>query len=495
MDGRSAERARSWAAFGNGPLRLGCASRMRKRASHRQVSSYFSLPIAFFLHYWHTSSVVAHGGWRKGHTMDQFDIVLALAGLALETENPRAIQQVERLRDALAKSDKDQAAKLARVLNRSSRKQSMVPMAFDEMRATGDAVRRRMPGETLTRTTPLPHDKETGAALVRVLFPEDNTAEVPVLSIALSEAISDLLAEWKRADELARLGTAPHTRCLLYGAPGVGKTNLARYLARQLELPLVEARLDGLVSSFLGTTARNIGALFDFANRYRCALFLDEFDAIAKARDDAQEVGEIKRVVNSLLQSIDARNGRGLTLAATNHEHLLDAAVWRRFEARIEVPKPGDDARSAMLDRFVKPLRLSDVERRLLVWVTEGMSGADVEALVIGGKRFFVLHGDGIQTDPDSSMSVARETRSHKRGLMIHEALKRQAALNGRLFDVRRRELLLGPDDTLAQALLTEGFTQKETGELLGLTQSAISRKTRKTRPNDSGTSEGIGNG
>ena len=78
----------------------------------------------------------------------------------------------------------------------------MVPMAFDEMRATGDAVRRRMPGETLTRTTPLPHDKETGAALVRVLFPEDNTAEVPVLSIALSEAISDLLAEWKRADEL-----------------------------------------------------------------------------------------------------------------------------------------------------------------------------------------------------------------------------------------------------------------------------------------------------
>jgi ParB-like chromosome segregation protein Spo0J len=78
---------------------------------------------------------------------------------------------------------------------------------------------------------------------------------------------------------------------------------------------------------------------------------------------------------------------------------------------------------------------------------------------------------------------------------MIHEALKRQAALNGRLFDVRRRELLLGPDDTLAQALLAEGFTQKDTGELLGLTQSAISRKTRKTRPNDDDVSEDIGNG
>jgi len=425
--------------------------------------------------------------------MEQFDIVLALAGLALETENPRAIQQVERLREALAKSDKEQAAKLARVLSRSSRKQSMAPMAFDEMRATGDAVRRRMPGETLTRTTPLPHDKETGAALVRVLFPEDNLAEAPVLSDALSEAISDLISEWKRAEELARLGTAPHTRCLLYGAPGVGKTNLARYLARQLELPLVEARLDGLISSFLGTTARNIGALFDFANRYRCALFLDEFDAIAKARDDAQEVGEIKRVVNSLLQSIDARNGRGLTFAATNHEHLLDPAIWRRFEARIEVPKPGENARSTMLDRFVKPLRLSDVERRFLVWVTEGMSGADVEALVIGGKRFFVLHGNGIQNGASSHLN--HEERGHKRGLMIREALKRQAALNGMLFDARRRELLLGPDDSLAQALLADKFTQKETGELLGLTQSAISRKTRKPRSAEAEVVEEAENG
>jgi ATPase family associated with various cellular activities (AAA) len=443
----------------------------------------------------HMRGMITDQSWRERRNMEQFDIVLALAGIALETENPRAIQQVERLRDELAKLDKDQAAKLARVLSRSSRKQSMAPMAFDEMRATGDAVRRRMPGESLTRTTPLPHDKETGAALVRVLFPEDNTAEAPVLSDALSEAISDLLSEWKRTEELARLGTAPHTRCLLYGAPGVGKTNLARYLARQLDLPLVEARLDGLVSSFLGTTARNIGALFDFANRYRCALFLDEFDAIAKARDDAQEVGEIKRVVNSLLQSIDARNGRGLTFAATNHEHLLDPAVWRRFEARIKVPKPGERARSTMLDRFAKPLRLSDVERRFLVWVTEGMSGADVEALVIGGKRFFVLHGNGIQSGSDTAPVLTNEQRGHKRGLMIREALKRQAALNGMLFDTRRRELLLGSDDILAEALLADKFTQKETGELLGLTQSAISRMTRKSRPADTDIAEEAENG
>ena len=134
-------------------------------------------------------------------------------------------------------------------------------------------------------------------------------------------------------------------RCLIYGPPGVGKTKLARYLARQLELPCVEVRLDGLMSSFLGTTASNIGALFDFANRYRCVLFLDEFDAVAKARDDVQEIGEIKRVVNTLLQSLDSRNGAGITVAATNHEHLLDHAVWRRFDSRIELHKPDPDVR------------------------------------------------------------------------------------------------------------------------------------------------------
>ena len=121
---------------------------------------------------------------------------------------------------------------------------------------------------------------------------------------------------------------------------------LARYIADQLGLPCVEARLDGLMSSFLGTTARNIGALFDFANRYRCVLFLDEFDAVAKARDDAQEVGEIKRVVDTLLQSLDSRNGTGITLAATNHEHLLDSAVWRRFDSRIEIKAPDAEARA-----------------------------------------------------------------------------------------------------------------------------------------------------
>ena len=103
---------------------------------------------------------------------------------------------------------------------------------------------------------------------------------------------------------------------------------------------------------------------------------------VAKARDDAQEVGEIKRVVNTLLQSLDSRNGTGITLAATNHDHLLDSAVWRRFDSRIEIKAPDAEARATLLRDFLVPLRVGANELDFLVWTTEGMSGADIESFV-----------------------------------------------------------------------------------------------------------------
>lgn len=398
--------------------------------------------------------------------MEHFDIVLALSRMALSSNDERVTHQIERLRNALKASDTKQAEKLNKLLARQKRRQDVAPMALEQMYVSPIGL--RLPGESLSRSTPVPTDKETGAPLVRFLFPDDRDDPPPILGTELEAAIADLLKEWDRVEELTLMGVKPNMRCLLYGAPGVGKTLLARFIGKRLGLPLVEARLDGLVSSFLGTTARNIGSLFDFAERYRCILFLDEFDAIAKARDDSQEVGEIKRVVNTLLQCLDARTVQGFTLAATNHEHLLDPAVWRRFEARVRIPKPEAATREVMLTRFLDPVRLTASEMQMLVWMTEGMSGADLETLVTGGKRYLVLHG-------------RNNSKGHERGRPNREllsALRRQATLNALLFDDHRQGLLLGSAAELLDALIDDaGLTQTEAARVLGVSQSTVSRR------------------
>ena len=399
--------------------------------------------------------------------MHNFDIVLALSRMALNGDKERVAHQIGRLRNALEPTDAKQAEKLDKLLSRQERRQDVAPMALEQMRARRTGL--RLPGEFLSRSTPLPTDKETGAPLARVLLPDDRDNPAPILGTELEAAIADLLREWDRVEELARMGVRPNMQCLLYGAPGVGKTLLARFISHQLGLPLVEARLDGLVSSFLGTTARNIGALFDFADRYSCILFLDEFDAIAKARDDSQEVGEIKRVVNALLQRLDARKAQGFTFAATNHEHLLDPAVWRRFEARIRIPKPEAATRKLMLLRFLEPVTLTRSEMRMLVWLTEGMSGADLETLITGGKRYLVLHAR-------SNSKTNEQGRLNQEGLL--SALRRQATLNAQLFEEFRQELLLRSDDALLDALVEgAGLTQTEAASVLGVSQSTVSRR------------------
>lgn len=175
---------------------------------------------------------------------------------------------------------------------------------------------------------------------------------------------------------------------------GQPKTRLALWIAQQLDLPVVLVKLDGLVSSFLGTTARNIGNLFTFANRHRCVLLLDEFDAIAKVRDDPQEVGEIKRVVNALLQNLDTRRDVGFTIGITNHPKLLDSAVWRRFEVQLEIPKPDFEIRKAIAAHFMPPVKAPDSHLRLISWFTEGSTGAEIESLVRTYKKATTLRDE-----------------------------------------------------------------------------------------------------
>ena len=223
---------------------------------------------------------------------------------------------------------------------------------------------------------------------------------------------------------------------LMYGPPGTGKSRLARHIAQELGLELYVARLDGLISSFLGSTSKNIRALFDFAAKTPCVLFLDEFDAIAKLRGDSQELGELKRVVNSFIQNLDTLGNQSIVIAATNHQELLDSAIWRRFSYRLALDFPAADLRRNMWAEFSRELQFTAREIELLVDLSEGFSGSDINEVCVRLRRrritgkefpslkdsFQVLQNLGIGEGEDRRfLSILRGKDKHAISTMLRE--------------------------------------------------------------------------
>lgn len=161
-----------------------------------------------------------------------------------------------------------------------------------------------------------------------------------VLPVLVRSICREIVEEQHRQELLSSHGLAPRNRILLVGPPGNGKTSLAEAIAEAMMVPLISARYDGLIGSYLGETASRLRKLFDYTRSRRCVLFFDEFDTLGKERGDAHDTGEIKRVVSSLLLQIDSLPSYVVVITATNHPELLDRAVWRRFQARLRLPSP-----------------------------------------------------------------------------------------------------------------------------------------------------------
>ena len=185
----------------------------------------------------------------------------------------------------------------------------------------------------------VPLDMDSKLQIVEIVPEHSNRADI-VLSNMVQKQVEEFIKLIKNDTELELAGLNIRKSLLLYGAPGCGKTSIAHYISEETGLPLVVARLDAIVSSLLGSTAKNLSRIFSYVNSMPCILLLDEFDALAKARDDNHELGELKRVINSLLQNIDSMSPSTVLIAATNHHELLDSAIWRRFQTVIEMPKP-----------------------------------------------------------------------------------------------------------------------------------------------------------
>jgi SpoVK/Ycf46/Vps4 family AAA+-type ATPase len=203
-----------------------------------------------------------------------------------------------------------------------------------------------------------------------------------VLSEATRTKIERIVQEQKSKTLLHNHGLKAKSKLLFWGPPGCGKTFTSRYLAHELGLPIAVVQIGAVVSSYLGDTASHVKKIFDYVDANPVVLLLDEFDAIGKSRTDRQDVGEIRRTVNALLQALDNISGdRSLVIAASNYQDVLDEALWRRFDEVIEFPKPAKLERQEYVTHLLAEIEfegpIAEVTRQ-----TNLLSFAEIEKVV-----------------------------------------------------------------------------------------------------------------
>ncbi|MEQ6342836.1 MAG: ATP-binding protein [Gammaproteobacteria bacterium] len=239
----------------------------------------------------------------------------------------------------------------------------------------------------------IPTDQERGLPLLTLREPTRRLDEV-VLSQEGRQAIEELLEQHHRGDVLRSYGLRPADRVLFCGPPGCGKTLTGEVIATELDRPLALIRLDSVVSSYLGETAANLRKVFDFIESVPTVALFDEFDALGKERADASEHGELKRVVNAVLQMLDAYQGKSLIIAATNHEGILDSAIWRRFEEVLVFSPPNREELTQLLNIKLRGVRRDfEVDNEQVLTLFSSMPHADVERILRRAIKDMILKG------------------------------------------------------------------------------------------------------
>ncbi|WP_298595149.1 AAA family ATPase [uncultured Mitsuokella sp.] len=255
-----------------------------------------------------------------------------------------------------------------------------------------------------------PRDKDSLLELYDVVTSDVSFDEV-VLPENQKKIIQQFIDEQKNAERLNKHNIPAANRLLLCGPPGCGKTMTAYAIGNALKLPIAYVRLDGLVSSYLGQTSINLRKVFDSVKNKRIILLLDEFDAIAKKRDDANELGELKRVMTTLLQNFDNLPDNVVLIAATNHEHLLDPAIWRRFNLTITLDLPGLEQRKVLIQNGLKKYGITaKINTSSIAKITDGMSGALIDELMLASAKKFLLDGK-LQTTDITTILIQQKTK------------------------------------------------------------------------------------
>ncbi len=246
--------------------------------------------------------------------------------------------------------------------------------------------------------------------LVHEIMPKRKINEL-ILPDEVHQICREIVKEHHRSDLLRSYNLEPRNRVLLIGPPGNGKTSLAEAIAEALMVPLLVVRYEGIIGTYLGETANRLRRLIEHSCTRKCVLFFDEFETLGKERGDTHETGEIKRVVSSLLMQIDTLPPHVMVIGATNHPELLDRAVWRRFQVRMQLPEPTRNRLAEWFEKFERQIKTPlGLTSGTLAKKLYGMNFAEAEEFGTTIYRQFVLE----QPEADMKSIVNRTIKMWK---------------------------------------------------------------------------------
>ena len=260
----------------------------------------------------------------------------------------------------------------------------------------------------------IPTDNDSGFHLLHIDTQYHNFDDL-IISDETKERLMNIVVENKSAKRLYAHGFKPENKILFCGPPGTGKTLSARIISSEIGYPFAYVHFDSIVSPLLGHTATNLRKIFDFVNMGKFVVLFDEFDIVGKNRDDPYEHGEIKRVVNNFMQMLDRHDGASIILAATNHQHLLDKAIWRRFNDIIYFDLPDSSRRQQLFTKYLRVMRReAGVNPDELAEITSGYSAADIAQICKRALKRSILDDSRLILQDHITWAIGEQRRRMK---------------------------------------------------------------------------------
>ncbi len=246
-----------------------------------------------------------------------------------------------------------------------------------ELRALLDEARRIQAPAGIPRAVPIARPAGELAGLVTASYPNTTFSEM-VLSAEISQSVAQIIEQYRQRDLLRSHGLSPKRKLLLVGPPGCGKTMTASALAAECNLPLMFVQLHSLITKYMGETAAKLHLVFDAMSATRGVYLFDEFDAIGSTRSERNDVGEIRRVLNSFLQFLERDDSDSIVVAATNFVGTLDDALFRRFDDVIRYQLPNSEMVRALVGNRLSSFEIGDLKWASVTKAAKGLSHAEV---------------------------------------------------------------------------------------------------------------------